>query len=118
MPEGAEVPRVMGRKIPAGAHISKTEGQCMGNPLESFPPPDRLPACLKEQPDPGPAGLGEPVLHVALTENVPSPVSPMPDAVEALIRAGTRRMDAIKEVARRRGLSKREVYNRLLAAKE
>ena len=42
----------------------------------------------------------------------------MPDAVEALIRAGTPRMDAIKEVARRRGLSKREVYNRLLAAKE
>jgi hypothetical protein len=33
-------------------------------------------------------------------------------------RGGTPRMDAIKQVARRRGLSKREVYDQLLAAKE
>ena len=36
--------------------------------------------------------------------------TPMEEAVEALIRAGVGRMDAMKTVARQRGLSKREVY--------
>jgi 16S rRNA (cytidine1402-2'-O)-methyltransferase len=40
--------------------------------------------------------------------------TPLEEAVNALVRAGTPRMDAIKQVARRRGLSKREVYDRLL----
>ena len=40
------------------------------------------------------------------------------DAVVGLERAGTPRMDAIKQVARQRGLSKREVYDRLLKRKE
>jgi 16S rRNA (cytidine1402-2'-O)-methyltransferase len=40
--------------------------------------------------------------------------TPVPDAVEALVRDGTPRMDAIKQVARRRGLSKREVYAQLV----
>jgi 16S rRNA (cytidine1402-2'-O)-methyltransferase len=40
--------------------------------------------------------------------------TPLPDAVEALVRDGTPRMDAIKIVARRRGLSKREVYAQLV----
>jgi 16S rRNA (cytidine1402-2'-O)-methyltransferase len=40
--------------------------------------------------------------------------TPLAEAVEALMRAGASRMDAIKQVARRRGLSKREVYDRLL----
>jgi len=40
--------------------------------------------------------------------------SPVDEAVDALVREGTPRMDAIKEVARRRGLSKREVYRQLL----
>ena len=45
----------------------------------------------------------------------PAPDStPLDEAVAALIDAGTPRMDAIKQVARRRGLSKREVYERLL----
>jgi 16S rRNA (cytidine1402-2'-O)-methyltransferase len=39
---------------------------------------------------------------------------PVKTAVEELVRAGTERMQAIKQVARRRGLSKREVYDRLL----
>jgi hypothetical protein len=33
--------------------------------------------------------------------------------VEACERAGLARMDAIKEVARKRGLSKREVYKQM-----
>jgi 16S rRNA (cytidine1402-2'-O)-methyltransferase len=40
--------------------------------------------------------------------------TPIEDAVEALVRAGAPRMDAIKEVARQRGLSKRVVYDLLL----
>ena len=42
---------------------------------------------------------------------------PVEDAVEALIRMGMPRMDAIKQVARERGLSKREVYDQLLHEK-
>ncbi|MGA2275212.1 MAG: 16S rRNA (cytidine(1402)-2'-O)-methyltransferase [Bryobacteraceae bacterium] len=47
-------------------------------------------------------------------------VAPFPDdtpvgvAVEELVRAGAARMDAIKQVARRRGLSKREIYEQSL----
>ena len=40
--------------------------------------------------------------------------SPVKEAVEELVRAGAERMQAIKQVARRRGLSKREVYDQLL----
>jgi 16S rRNA (cytidine1402-2'-O)-methyltransferase len=40
--------------------------------------------------------------------------TPVTEAVEALVRGGTPRMDAIKQVARKRGLSKREVYGRIL----
>ncbi len=40
--------------------------------------------------------------------------TPVEEAVESLLRAGVARMDAIKQVARRRGLSKREVYDQLL----
>jgi len=43
--------------------------------------------------------------------------TPLDEAVEALIRGGTPRMDAIKQVARKRGLSKREVYEQLLREK-
>ncbi len=49
-----------------------------------------------------------------------SPVNdgtPVEDAVEALMHNGTPRMDAIKQVARQRGLSKREVYDQLLRDK-
>ncbi|MEX2262700.1 MAG: 16S rRNA (cytidine(1402)-2'-O)-methyltransferase [Bryobacteraceae bacterium] len=39
--------------------------------------------------------------------------TPIEEAVEACMREGLSRMDAMKAVARRRGLSKREVYQRL-----
>ncbi len=39
---------------------------------------------------------------------------PVEEAVEELMRAGVPRMDAIKQVARRRGLPKRQVYESLL----
>jgi len=41
--------------------------------------------------------------------------TPLEEAVETLVCEGTARMEAIKEVARRRGLSKRQVYERLIA---
>ena len=44
--------------------------------------------------------------------------TPLDDAVDALERSGTPRMDAIKQVARRRGLSKREVYAQLLSSRK
>src|ERR1039458_1700295 len=43
--------------------------------------------------------------------------TPVEEAVAVLVEAGTARMDAIKQVARKRGLSKREVYDRLLREK-
>ena len=43
--------------------------------------------------------------------------TPVDEAVERLIDSGTARMDAIKQVARQRGLSKREVYDQLLREK-
>ena len=39
---------------------------------------------------------------------------PLDEAVEELVSGGLPRMDAIKQVARQRGLSKREVYDQLL----
>ena len=50
--------------------------------------------------------IGKPVAAVASG-------IPIPDAVNALIEAGMPRMDAMKTVARERGLSKREVYAEL-----
>jgi 16S rRNA (cytidine1402-2'-O)-methyltransferase len=50
---------------------------------------------------------------VILTGKANEPVhddTPMEEAVDALVRAGVGRMDAMKTVARQRGLSKREVY--------
>ncbi len=40
--------------------------------------------------------------------------TPVGEAVEELVRAGAARMDAIKEIAHRRGLSKRAVYEQAL----
>jgi 16S rRNA (cytidine1402-2'-O)-methyltransferase len=43
--------------------------------------------------------------------------TPVEEAVERLIDSGTARMDAIKQVARQRGLAKREVYDRVVREK-
>ena len=43
--------------------------------------------------------------------------TPLEEAVDRLVQGGTPRMDAIKLVARKRGLSKREVYDQMLRAK-
>ena len=43
--------------------------------------------------------------------------TPVEEAVQQLERSGLARMDAIKQVARRRGLSKREIYDQLLRSR-
>ena len=57
---------------------------------------------------------GEITLLIGKAMAPPPDDTPIPEAVEALISGGVPRMDAIKQVARRRGLSKREVYDQLL----
>jgi 16S rRNA (cytidine1402-2'-O)-methyltransferase len=57
---------------------------------------------------------GEITLLIGKAEAPPPDDTPLEEAVEALIREGVPRMDAIKQVARRRGLSKREVYKHVV----
>lgn len=57
---------------------------------------------------------GEFTILIGKATEPPEDNTPLEEAVNALVRAGTPRMDAIKQVARRRGLSKREVYASLL----
>ncbi|HEY1338766.1 MAG TPA: 16S rRNA (cytidine(1402)-2'-O)-methyltransferase [Bryobacteraceae bacterium] len=60
---------------------------------------------------------GEMTILIGKSNGPPPDDTPVEDAVAALVRAGSPRMDAIKQVARRRGLSKREVYDQLLREK-
>jgi 16S rRNA (cytidine1402-2'-O)-methyltransferase len=56
---------------------------------------------------------GEITLLVARGDTVEADDTPLAEAVAALVRDGVPRMDAIKAVARRRGLAKRDVYRAL-----
>ena len=60
---------------------------------------------------------GEITLLIGKATAPPKDETPLEEAVDRLIRNGTPRMEAIKQVARRRGLSKREVYDQLLEGK-
>lgn len=53
---------------------------------------------------------GEFVVLIAKAKEPLHDDTPPEEAVEALVRAGVNRMDAMKTVARQRGLSKRDVY--------
>jgi len=57
---------------------------------------------------------GEITLLIGKAVAPPPDDTPLEEAVAALIREGVPRMDAIKQVARRRGLSKREVYKHVV----
>jgi 16S rRNA (cytidine1402-2'-O)-methyltransferase len=57
---------------------------------------------------------GEITLLVGKACQAPPDDTPVERAVEAAVASGVPRMEAIKQVARQRGLSKREVYDRLL----
>jgi 16S rRNA (cytidine1402-2'-O)-methyltransferase len=56
---------------------------------------------------------GEITLLVAKGETAEPDEQPLETAVEQLMQAGVSRMQALKTVARRRGISKREVYKQL-----
>jgi 16S rRNA (cytidine1402-2'-O)-methyltransferase len=58
---------------------------------------------------------GEITLLIGKATAPPLDETPIEEAVGALERAGVPRMEAIKQVARRRGLPKREVYDQLLS---
>ena len=61
-----------------------------------------------------PSIKGEMVLMIGKGESLAEvDDTPLQEAVEKLIAAGIPRMDALKTVARQRGLSKREVYKKL-----
>lgn len=53
---------------------------------------------------------GEFTVIIARAEAAPPETTTIEEAVEELLRSGVPRMQALKEVARRRGLSKRDVY--------
>jgi 16S rRNA (cytidine1402-2'-O)-methyltransferase len=61
---------------------------------------------------------GEFTLLIGKATELPPDDTPLNDAVAELERAGTPRMEAIKQVARRRGLSKRDVYAQLLGSRK
>jgi 16S rRNA (cytidine1402-2'-O)-methyltransferase len=61
---------------------------------------------------------GEITILIGKAMEPPPDDTPIEEAVDALIREGTPRMDAIKQVARRRGLSKRDVYDQLIRERE
>jgi 16S rRNA (cytidine1402-2'-O)-methyltransferase len=73
------------------------------------------PAEVRAQLDSRDAVKGEITLLIGKAAAPAADGTPLAEAVEALVRGGASRMDAIKQVARKRGLSKREVYDRLLA---
>jgi 16S rRNA (cytidine1402-2'-O)-methyltransferase len=60
---------------------------------------------------------GEMTLLIGKATAPPPDDTPLDEAVGKLIDSGTPRMDAIKQVARQRGMSKREVYDQLLKEK-
>ena len=58
-------------------------------------------------------GKGEITLMISKGDTVAADPMPMEAAFDKLLAAGVPRMDAMKTLARERGLSKREVYLRL-----
>ena len=59
---------------------------------------------------------GEFTIVIGRGETIAQEDSTIEEAVQELIRNGVGRMDALKQVARRRGLSKREVYKHVAAS--
>jgi len=60
---------------------------------------------------------GEITLLVGRAAEAAPDDTPVAQAVQALVESGVERMQAIKQVARQRGLAKREVYERVLEEK-
>ena len=71
--------------------------------------PGELRSALAERP----SVKGEFTVMVSRGESSEADATPLDAAVEKLIESGIPRMDALKTVARQRGLSKRDVYRKL-----
>ena len=64
-----------------------------------------------------PSVKGEITLLIGKTDEVQADDTPLEEAVRAAEQQGLPRMEAIKHVARQRGLSKREVYRLIAGAR-
>lgn len=100
----ADVEKVLGaRQVVIARELTKVHEEFLRGPV------GEVRATLEARP----AVKGEITLLIGKAEEPPGDSAPIADAVEACERAGMSRMDAIKEVAKRRGLAKREVYKRM-----
>lgn len=68
---------------------------------------------LRETLEKRPTVKGEITLMIGKGEAAPVDDTPLADAVRKLMESGVPRMEALKTIARQRGLSKRDVYKRL-----
>jgi 16S rRNA (cytidine1402-2'-O)-methyltransferase len=68
---------------------------------------------LRETLEKRPTVKGEITLMIGKGETAPVDDTPLAEAVRKLMESGVPRMEALKKVARQRGLSKRDVYKRL-----
>jgi len=70
---------------------------------------------LREKLRQRPSLKGEFTLMIAKAEGAPEEAKPIEAAFDEMLEAGVPRMDAMKTLARERGMSKREVYEKLHA---
>jgi 16S rRNA (cytidine1402-2'-O)-methyltransferase len=91
------------RTVALGREITKTYEEFLSGPA----------AELHEKLAARPSIKGEFVVMIAKGQAHEEETTSLEEAVEELIAQGVPRMDALKQVARRRGLSKREVYKSL-----
>ncbi|MBZ5594442.1 MAG: 16S rRNA (cytidine(1402)-2'-O)-methyltransferase [Acidobacteriia bacterium] len=100
----ADVEKVLGpRPVVIARELTKVHEEFLRGPV------GEIRATLAARP----AVKGEITLLIGKAEALPADPATIAEAVEASERAGMSRMDAIKEVARKRGLAKREVYKEL-----
>ena len=64
-----------------------------------------------------PSVKGELTVMIGKGDTVPGSDTPMEEEVEELLRSGMPRMEALKTIARKRGVSKREIYKKLTGGK-
>lgn len=100
----ADIADVLGpRPMVAGRELTKLHEELLRGT------PEEVRAALASRP----AIKGEFTLAIAKGEPVRDTTESPRDAVTRLIAAGTPRMDAIKQVARERGVTKRDLYRQL-----
>jgi len=99
-----DVERILGpRQVVVARELTKVHEEFLRGPV------GEVRATLASRP----SIKGEITLLIGKAQEPPHDPGSIEDSVEAGERAGMSRMDAIKEVARKRGLSKREVYRQI-----